>query len=107
MAATFGASSLPAGVSAPADCAVQSVEVKESAEQSTYRDGSGVTVGLIPHKLKTTEVTLELKGKVPLTGITAGAFVEGTLKQVSAKFTESVDDVPSGTITFKTYSSIT
>jgi hypothetical protein len=106
MAATFAISSLPSGTSAPADCAIQSVETKESVDKSTYRDGTGVTVGAIPHKLKTTEVTLEFKGKVPLSGVTAGAFTEGTLKLVGAKFSETVDDVPSGTQTYKTYEGI-
>jgi hypothetical protein len=106
MAATFGASTLPTGVTAPTDCAVQSVEVKESADNSQYRDGSGVTAGLVPHKLMTTEVVLEVKGKVPLTGVTAGAFTEGTLKQVGAKFSETVDDVPSGSLTYKSYATI-
>lgn len=107
MAATFAATStLETGVSVPTDCAVQSEETKESAESSSYRDGSGVTVGLIPHKLLTKEVTLEVKGKVPLTGVVAGAFTEGTLKLVAAKFTETVDDVPSGSLTYKAYSTI-
>jgi len=106
MAATFGASTLPAGVTAPTDCAVQSVEVKESADNSQYRGGDGVTAAIVPHLLKTTEVTLELKGKVPLTGVTAGAFTEATLKQVAAKFSETVDDVPSGSVTFKAYATI-
>lgn len=106
MAVTFSVSTLPTGVTAPTDCALQSVEIKESADKSSYRDASGVTVGLIPHPLKTTEVTLEVKGKVPLTGVIAGAFTEGTLKQVSAKFSETVDDVPSGSITYKAYETI-
>jgi hypothetical protein len=42
----------------------------------------------------------------PLSSVTAGAFTEGTLKLVSAKFTESVDDVPEGSQTFKAYESI-
>lgn len=106
MAATFGTGTLPTGAALPADCALQSVEVKESAEVSTYRDGSGVTIGVIPHKLKTTEVTLEVVGKPALSGVTAGAFTEGTLKIVSAKFSESVDGPPSGTVTYKAYESI-
>jgi hypothetical protein len=106
MAATFGAATLPGSLSVPTDCAVQSVEVKESADKSRYRGGDGVSVGLVPHKLKTTEVTINLKGKVPLSSVTAGAFTEGTLKLVSAKFTESVDDVPEGSQTFKAYESI-
>ncbi len=106
MGATFAIASLPSGTSAPSDCAIQSVETKESVDKSTYRSGEGVTVGAIPHKLKTTEVTLEFKGKVPLTGVTDGAFTQGTLKQVSAKFTETVDDVPSGSLVYKAYEGI-
>jgi hypothetical protein len=104
MPATFGASTLPAGVTLPTDCAVQNFSDKESADKSSYRDGAGVTVGLVPHKLISREVSLNVKGKVPLTGITAGAFTEGTLKKVSAKFKESVDDVPEGSETYKTWS---
>lgn len=105
MAASFAITSLPSGTSAPADCAIQSIETKESVDKSTYRDGTGTTVGAIPHRLKTTEVSLEFKGKVPLAGVTPGAFTEGTLKLMSAKFSETVDDVPSGTLAYKAYGS--
>lgn len=106
MAATFAIPSLPGGVTAPDDCAVQSVETKESAESSNYRDQNGVTVGVIPHKLITREVTIEVVGRPSLIGVIAGAFTEGTLKQVSAKFSESVDGPPSGSVVYKTYESI-
>jgi hypothetical protein len=106
MAASFGINALPSGTAAPSDCAIQSTETKESVDKSTYRDGNGVTIGAIPHKLKTTEVNLEFKGKVPLAGVTPGAFTEGTLKLVGAKFSETVDDVPSGTLNYKAYEGI-
>ena len=106
MAATFGAEVLPAGVTIPTDCAVQSCDEKESVEKSTYRGGDGITAGVISHKLVTREVTLEVVGKPPLTGVVAGAFAEGTLKQISAKFTENVDGPPSGSVTYKSDSSV-
>lgn len=106
MAAAFGISSLPSGLTAPADCAVQSVETKEIVESSTYRDQTGVTVGVIPHKIITREVTIEVVGRPALTGVIAGAFADGTLKMISAKYTENVDGPPSGTITYKAYESI-
>lgn len=106
MAATFGVEILPVGVVIPPDCAVQSCEEKESVEKSTYRDGMGITVGMLGHKLKTTEVNVEVIGKPPLSGVVGGAFVEGTLKLVRSKFAEDVDGPPSGSMTHKTYSSV-
>lgn len=106
MAATFAIPSLPSGVAAPADCAIQSVETKETVESSTYRDQNGVTAGVIPHKLKTTETTIDAVGRPLLVGVVAGAFTEGTLKQISAKFSENVDGPPSGTVVYKAYESI-
>lgn len=85
---------------------MQSVETKETVENSTYRDQNGVTVGVIPHKLLTREVTMELVGRPPLTGVIAGAFTEGTLKQMGGKFAENVDGPPSGTLSYKTYESV-
>ncbi len=85
---------------------MQSVETKETVENSTYRDQNGVTVGVIPHKLRTREVTPGVIGRPPLTGVIAGAFTEGTLKLMSAKFTENVDGPPSGTLSYKTYESV-
>lgn len=104
--AVFGISTFPLGISTPSDCAVQSVEVKESVEVSTYRDVSGITVGVLPHKLVSREATIEVVGRPSLLSVITGAFVEGTYKQVSAKFTENVDGPPTGTVSYKTYANV-
>lgn len=104
--AIFAIQSLPTGITEPADCAIQSISIKKSVNHSSYRDKGGVTVALIPHKLLTAEVSVELKGKVSLSTVVAGAFTEGTLKQLSAKFTETVEDVPSSSISYKSYASV-
>lgn len=104
--AVFGIQSLPTGITEPEDCAIQSIDIEETVDRSSYRNKEGVTIALVPHKLKTISATVNLKGKVALTGVAAGAFTEGTLKVVSSKFGETVDDVPSSTIAYKAYESV-
>jgi hypothetical protein len=103
MAATFAnLTALPAGVTTPADCVLQSLTEKESVEEYSYANSSGVTVVLVPGKLVTTECTLEVVGTPPLT-LTAGAFTAGTYKQVSAKSSESNEDFEKGSVVFHKY----
>lgn len=106
MSANFGVGTLPSGASAPADTAVKTASIKESVETYQYRDETGVTKKLLPGKLKTKEVTLDLIGSPSLAAVVAGNFTEGTMKMMSAKITESNEGAPEGSVTFKSFESI-
>ena len=102
MPATFGAT-LPTGTAIGSDGLLRSTSTKESVETFNYRDATGVTKQLLPGKLKTTEVTVEFFGGAALSSVSAGAFTNATLKMVSAKISQSVEGVPEGTHTYKSY----
>ena len=106
MAASFGVGTLPTGAAAPQDTAVKTCTTKESVETYPYRDENGITKKLLAGKLKTTEVTLDLVGSPSLAAVVAGDFTEGTLKQVSAKLSQSNEGAPEGSVTFKAYETI-
>lgn len=104
MAATFGAIAVT-GAAVPADCVLKSTSVKESIDTHTYRNASGVTAVAVPGKLVTTECSIEVTGKAPLT-LTAGAFSSGTYKQISAKVSEGNTEFPSSSITYKKFATL-
>lgn len=105
MPATFGAGTLPTGMTLPTDGLIRSVSTKESVETFSYRDATGVTKVLLPGKLKTTEKTAEFYGAPSLT-LTAGAFASGTAKLVASKLSQNNEGVPEGSQTTKTYTSL-
>jgi len=103
MPATFAIGTLPVGIVTPTDCVVKQGSEKESIETYSYRDATGVTAHAVPGKLLTTEFTLEVIGNPPLSLLSPGPFTAGTYKLLSVKASESNEDFPTGTLTFKKF----
>lgn len=81
-------------------------ESDKTVDVATVKDENGNVVIAKPKKMITNTQTIKGKGDADLAAVTAGAFVSGTIKVISAKQTENADDFPDFEIQGKKYSSL-
>lgn len=82
-------------IAEPSNSTTEEFTTDTSLEVATIRDKTGVTKHVSKLGYSTTTFTRRGRGAGDLSGVTAGAISEGTVKILSVSNTQTADDFPS------------